>query len=254
MDWKVRFVNYPEQFRKMEREILGTVREVLSRGDLMLRGQLRDFEAHIATFVGTRFAIGVSNCTDGLHLALRAAGIGAEDEVITVAHSFVATAAAIHHAGASPVLVDIGDDHNIDVDGIASAITSRTRAIVPVHLNGRLCEMGRLMAIARERGLIVIEDSAQALGGAFEGRRGGSFGLAGCFSFYPAKRLRARGIEILIPWGGRGIHQFKALGLTHHHLPRTDQLFRGVLMLPLHAELEDRDVGYVSDVIREFYV
>ena len=369
MDWKVRFVNYPEQFRKMEREILGTVREVLSRGDLMLRGQLRDFEAHIATFVGTRFAIGVSNCTDGLHLALRAAGIGAEDEVITVAHSFVATAAAIHHAGASPVLVDIGDDHNINVDGIASAITSRTRAIVPVHLNGRLCEMGRLMTIARERGLIVIEDSAQALGGAFEGRRGGSFGLAGCFSFYPAKllgafgdggvvttddeelaaklrslrdhgrlpdgeisgwsfncrldnlqaalldlklarvpdwierrralaalyhdrlsgvpqlrpppppvtagpffdvfqnyeieavdrdrlveRLRARGVEILIPWGGRGIHQFKALGLTHHHLPRTDQLFRGVLMLPLHAELEDRDVGYVSDVIREFYV
>ncbi|MGH7303311.1 MAG: DegT/DnrJ/EryC1/StrS family aminotransferase [Candidatus Rokuibacteriota bacterium] len=367
MDWTVPFVNYPKQFRAMEPEIMSTVREVLSRGDLMLRDQLRDFETHFAAFVGTRFAVGVSNCTDGLQLALHAAGIGAGDEVITVAHTFVATAAAIHHTGAAPVLVDIGDDHNMDLDGLEAAFTPRTRAIIPVHLNGRLCDMRRLMTIARRRGVIVIEDSAQALGGAYEGQRGGSFGLAGCFSFYPAKllgaygdggavttndeelagklrslrdhgrlpggeiagwsfnsrldnlqaalldlklrrlsewiarrrslaalyherlsglaplrlppppadgpyfdifqnyeveaedrdrlveRLRARGVEILIPWGGRGVHQFKSLGLTHHRLPRTDTLFRGVLMLPLHAELEDKDVLYTADVIREFY-
>jgi dTDP-4-amino-4,6-dideoxygalactose transaminase len=368
MGWKVPFVNYPKQFLAMEGEIMGTVHQLLSRGDLMLRQQLRDFEAHFAAFVGTRFAVGVSNCTDGLHLTLRAAGIGAGDEVITVAHTFVATAAAIHHSGAVPVLVDIGEDHNMDLDCLETAITSRTRAIMPVHLNGRLCDMGRLMAIARKHGVIVIEDSAQALGGALEGRRGGSFGLAGCFSFYPAKllgafgdggavttndeelagklrslrdhgrlpggeisgwsfncrldnlqaalldlklarvpewierrralaalygdrlsgipqlrlppppvtagpffdiyqnyeiealdrdrlveRLKARGVEILIPWGGRGVHQFKTLGLTHHVLPRTDELFRGVLMLPLHAELEDKDVFYTAEVIQEFY-
>ena len=168
MDWTVPFVNYPKQFRAMEAEIMGTVREVLGRGDLMLRGQLRDFETHFAAFVGTRFAVGVSNCTDGLQLALRAAGVGAGDEVITVAHTFVATAAAIHHTGATPVLVDIADDHNMDIDGLEAAVTPRTRAIIPVHLNGRLCDMPRLMAIARRRGVIVLEDSAQALGGAYK--------------------------------------------------------------------------------------
>src|SRR5436309_316579 len=149
MEWKVRFVDYPAQFSKMESEIMDTIRTVLSQGDLMLRQQLRHFESHFAAFVGTRYAMGTSNCTDALHLTLRAAGIGTGDEVITVSHTFVATAAAIHHAGAVPVLIDIGDDHNLDVELIEPAITPRTRAIMPVHLNGRLCDMHKLMTVAR---------------------------------------------------------------------------------------------------------
>src|SRR5437867_175753 len=164
MDWKVRFVNYPAQFKKMEGEIMSTIQTVLAQGDLMLRQQLRDFESNLATFVGTRYAVGTSNCTDALHLSLRAAGIGPGDEVVTVAHTFVATVAAIHHAGATPVLVDIGDDHNMDVDLVERAITNMTKAIVPVHLNGRLCNMEWLTAIAERHELLVIEDSAQALG------------------------------------------------------------------------------------------
>src|SRR5438552_13693293 len=97
--WRVRFVDYPAQFAKMETEIMSTVRSLLAAGDLMLRQQLRDFEASFAEFVGTRYAVGTSNCTDALHLAVRAAGIGPGDEVITVSHTLVATAAAVHHAG-----------------------------------------------------------------------------------------------------------------------------------------------------------
>ena len=368
MEWKVRFVDYPAQFRKMESEIMGTIRTVLSQGDLMLRQQLRHFESHFAAFVGTRYAMGTSNCTDALHLTLRAAGIGSGDEVITVSHTFVATAAAIHHTGATPVLIDIGDDHNMDGHCIESAITSRTRAIVPVHINGRLCNMERIMAIADRHDLVVIEDSAQALGASFKGTKGGAWGLAGCFSFYPAKLLGALGdagalvtnseeiasrvrclrdhgrtpdsdisgwsfncrldnlqaalldlklrevpawilrrrelaelyhkllstlkqlhlppppndqadfydvfqnyeieaqdrdrlvshlkenrIEILLPWGGKGVHQFKSLGLSHFLLPRTEQLFGEVLMLPLHTELTDAQVEYVCDSIHSFY-
>jgi dTDP-4-amino-4,6-dideoxygalactose transaminase len=118
-----------------------------------------------------------------------AAGIGPGDEVITVAHTFVATISAIVHCGATPVLVDVGDDYNMDVEAFEAAITPRTRAVVPVHLNGRICDMGRIMQIADRRGLVVIEDAAQALGATFDGRMAGSFGLAGCFSFYPFKIL-----------------------------------------------------------------
>lgn len=193
MEWRVRFVDYPSQFRSMEAELMGTVRTVLERGDLMLRQQLRDFEDHLAQFVGTKYSVGTSNCTDALHLVMRAAGIGPGDEVITVSHTFVATAAAIHHTGATPVFVDIGPDHNLDVRLLEAALSPRTRALVPVHLNGRLCDMEAVMAIAARHKLVVIEDSAQALGASQHGRKGGAWGLAGCFSFYPAKLLGALG-------------------------------------------------------------
>jgi dTDP-4-amino-4,6-dideoxygalactose transaminase len=128
-----------------------------------------------------------------LRLTLEALGIGEGDEVITVAHTFVATMAAIHHVGASPVLVDVGDDRNMNVDLIEAAITARTRAIMPVHLDGRLCRMDRVMEIAAKHSLIVVEDAAQALGASYNGTRGGAFGVAGAFSFYPAKLLGAYG-------------------------------------------------------------
>jgi dTDP-4-amino-4,6-dideoxygalactose transaminase len=368
MDWKVRYIDYGQQYQKIRSEVLATIDTVLSQGDLMLRQQLRDFEANLAAFVGTRYAVGTSNCTDALHLVLRAAGIGPGAEVITVSHTFVATAAAIHHAGATPVLVDIADDHNMNVDLLQSAITPYTRAIIPVHLNGRLCDMQRLMMIAEKHGLLVVEDAAQALGGSLDGVKGGNWGLAGCFSFYPAKLLGAYGdagavvtndgqiaekvrslrdhgrmpngdlagwsfncrldnlhaaildlklkqvpvwierrraiaalyhkhlsslpqlylppppapygtyhdvfqnyeieaedrdslrsylqecgIETMLPWGGRGVHQFAALGLSHYRLPRTERLFERALMLPMHCELTDDQILYTAETVRRFY-
>lgn len=159
----------------------------------MLRRQLRDFEAHLAQFCGVRYAVGVNSCYHALHLSLLAAGVGPGDEVITVAHTFVATISAIVHTGATPVLIDVRPDYNMDPESLACAVTPRTRAVIPVHLNGRVCEMDAIVRIAERHGLAIIEDAAQALGATFAGRRAGSFGLTGCFSFYPFKALGGLG-------------------------------------------------------------
>jgi dTDP-4-amino-4,6-dideoxygalactose transaminase len=189
MAYKVPFVDPREHYRRLKTEIDGAISDTLSRGDLVLRHQLREFEENLAEFVGVKFVVGVNSGYHALHFSLLAAQIGPRDEVITVGHTFVATVSAIVHVGATPVLVDVRKDYNLDPDRLEAAITPRTRAIIPVHLNGRVCEMNRIQAIAREHDLIVIEDAAQALGADFKGQRAGSFGLTGCFSFYPFKIL-----------------------------------------------------------------
>ncbi|MBA2487207.1 MAG: aminotransferase class V-fold PLP-dependent enzyme, partial [Nitrospira sp.] len=170
-----------------------TVTNVLKRGNLILRDELREFERNLAAFVGTGYAVGVNSGSDALHMTLLALGVGQGDEVITVSHTCVATISSIVHTGADPVLVDVADDFNMDMAQVEQAITPRTRVIVPVHLNGRSCDMGRLMEIARSRNLLVVEDAAQALGAEFNGRKVGSFGVAGSFSLYPFKMLGAFG-------------------------------------------------------------
>lgn len=193
MPYKVPFVNYPEHYRRMWNEVFNAISEALSRGDLLLRSQLKQFENDIASFCGVKHAVGLNSGTDAMFLSLKAAGIGPGDEVITVAHTFVATISVIVHCGATPILVDVGEDMNMDVEQIEQAISPKTKAIMPVHLNGRLCNMKRIMEIAEEHNLIIIEDAAQALGASFNGKKAGSFGLTGCFSLYPAKILGAAG-------------------------------------------------------------
>jgi dTDP-4-amino-4,6-dideoxygalactose transaminase len=189
----VRFWEPGKEFLRIEDEVISTMRSVLVNGDLIMRQQMLDFEQHLASFVGTADAVGVSNCTDGLRLLLEAVGIGKGDEVITVSHTFMATMAVIHHVGATPVLVDVDDDHNMDAEKLEAAITPRTKAIIPVYLNGRLARMDRVMEVAKAHNLLVIEDTAQALGASYMGVRGGAWGIAGAFSFYPAKLLGAYG-------------------------------------------------------------
>ncbi len=189
MAYKVPFVDFPAHYHSLEKEMLDTVRGIFEGGDYILRDHLRQFESDIASFLGVKHAVGLNSGSDALHLSLLAAGIGSGDEVITVAHSFVATVAAIVHCGARPVLVDVGEDFNMDMRRVESAVSPRTRAIIPVHLNGRLCDMEKLMGIAGRHNLTVIEDAAQALGASFDGGKAGSLGLTGCFSFYPAKIL-----------------------------------------------------------------
>jgi len=189
----VRFWEPGKEFLRIEEEVMSTMRKVLVAGDLIMRQQMIDFEHSLASFVGTTDAVGVSNCTDGLRLLLEAVGIGAGDEVITVSHTFMATMAVIHQVGATPVLVDVGEDHNMDTDKLEAAVTPRTKAIIPVDLNGRMVRMDRVMEVAKAHNLLVIEDSAQALGASYMGVRGGAWGIAGAFSFYPAKLLGAYG-------------------------------------------------------------
>ncbi len=189
MAYKVPFVNYSLQYRILEKEIDVAMKDTLLRGDLINRSDVENFEKNLASFVGTKYAVGLNSGTDALIFSLLAAGINLGDEVITVSHTFVATIAAIVHCKAKPILIDIGDDFVINIDELEKAITPKTKAIIPVYLNGHLCDMEKLMTIVKKYNLIVIEDAAQALGAKFNGQVAGSFGLTGCFSFYPAKIL-----------------------------------------------------------------
>src|SRR5689334_15284270 len=140
MGYKIPFVDPRRHYRGLRTEIDAAIRDCLENGDLVYRRQLRDFEQDLAEFVGVRYAVGVNSGYHALHFALLAAGVRPGDEVITVAHTFVASVSAIVHAGATPVLIDVGSDHNMDVTLLERAITPRTRAIMPVHLNGRVCD------------------------------------------------------------------------------------------------------------------
>lgn len=363
---KVRFVGYPRQFERWKDRFESVFRDIMSQGDFILRRHLTDFETRIANYVGTKHAIGVNTGTDALYLSAHALGFGPGDEVITVAHTFVATIGAIVQCGATPVLVDVTDDFNIDVNQIEAAITPRTKGIIPVHLNGHAAKMDRVMDIAKRHNLKVIEDAAQALGATFKGQRCASFGDTGIFSFYPAKmlgtagdggmvctnddhlarklkafrdngrvdsvdviecfgwctrldnlhaallnmkfdyfeedvlrrrsiahhydralagvgdvvtppvsspdfrdvyqnyvirthqrdalvkHLRENGIEVIVSWATPN-HQQKALKLDHFHLPKTEEISRQVVSLPLFAELRDDEVDRVVTEIRRFF-
>lgn len=366
---KVRFFDYPLQFKAHQHEYTEIIRNILSRGAYILGKDLEEFEVNLAKFCKCRYAIGVANCTDALLLSLYAAHIGTGDEVICVSHTFSATIEVVKLLGARPVFVDIGDDHNMDVDLVQKVLTSKTKAIIPVHLNGRICSnMDKLLKIAKKHNLLIIEDAAQSLGATYKGKGAGTFGLSGCFSFYPAKLLgafgdagavitgdgkfaekirmlrnhgRAKGpdihcwglngrmdnlqagilnyklkkvsgwikrrrqiaglynlglsglkelqlplppkenithydvfqnyeieaqrrdalikhlqrknIQVAIPWGGKAVHQFTALGFKGVCLPKTEALFRKVLMLPIYPELENSQIAYIVRTIRDFY-
>jgi dTDP-4-amino-4,6-dideoxygalactose transaminase len=186
---KVSFVGYKKQYQNLKAEIDAAMQDVLLRGDLIMRKDNDEFEKRLAEFVGTKYAIGLNSGTDALFLALLALGIKKGDEVITVSHTFVASIAVIAQIGATPVLVEVADDFEMDVNKIEEAITEKTKAIIPVHYNGRMADMDKIMEIAKKHNLYVIEDAAQGLGSSLNGKRAGSIGNVGCFSFYPAKIL-----------------------------------------------------------------
>ena len=194
----VPFFDYPRLFTDEEEALVAIFRDVGRRGAFILQQDLTRFEQRLAGYLGVQHVLGVANATDGLLIALRAAGI-TSGEVIFSSHTMVATAAAIHFAGATPVAVECGADHLIDAASAEAAITPRTRAILPTQLNGRTADMEELASIAGKHGLAVIEDAAQALGSRFaagpgeRGRAAASFGVAGAISFFPAKLLGCLG-------------------------------------------------------------
>jgi dTDP-4-amino-4,6-dideoxygalactose transaminase len=187
-------VDLKAQYHTIKADIDAAVGRVLENSSFILGPEVESFEQSFAAYHGTRYAVGVDSGTAALHLALMAYAIGPGDEVITTTMTFIATAAAVSHAGATPVFVDIDPrTYNIDPARIEAAITPRTKAILPVHLYGQPCEMDAILQVANKHGLRVIEDACQAIGANYKGRRAGSLGDAGCFSFYPAKNLGAAG-------------------------------------------------------------
>lgn len=251
---KIPFFNYPHVYMQYEEELKDIMLGIASRGAYIMQKELTDFEKKLANFLGANHSIGVANCTDGLLLALMAAGVKKGDEVIFCSHTFVATASAIHFSGATPVPVECGKDHLIDPKAIEAAITPKTKVIMPTQLNGLMCDMDAIQAIATEYNLLIIEDAAQSLGATYKGKHGGTFGIASSFSFYPAKVVGCFGdgggvvtndiafdekIRMLRDHGRLGSTEIKMWGMNS----RLDNLQAGILDFKLskyHLDIDRR--------------
>jgi dTDP-4-amino-4,6-dideoxygalactose transaminase len=191
---KVPYLDLKAQYESIRGEIGDAIQQVLDRTAFAGGPFVAQFEKEFAAFCGTRFSAGVGSGTDALWMALLGLGIGPGDEVVTVPDTFIATAEAISWCGAKPVFVDVDPvTYNMDPSKIESAVTEKTKAIIPVHLFGQMADMDPVMEIARKRKLYVVEDASQAHGAEYKGKKAGSIGDAGCFSFYPGKNLGAYG-------------------------------------------------------------
>lgn len=242
---RIPLVDLPAQYRSIKPEIDAAVLRVLEEGQFALGPAVTRFEQAFAAYCGTREAVGVNSGTSALHLALLAAGVAPGDEVITVPFTFVATVAAIEYAGARPVFVDVEKAYyTMDSARLEAALTPRTKAIVPVHLYGQPADMDPILEIAARRGIAVIEDACQAHGAEYRGRRCGSLGMLGCFSFYPTKNLGAFGeggavvtsdpalaarIRLLRNWGEDARYTHAARGFNY----RMDAIQGAVLEVKL---------------------
>ena len=225
------FVDLKAQYHGIKTEIDAAILKTLENSSFILGSEVAAFEEEFAAYCGSKTGIGVNSGTSALHLALLAAGIGEGDEVITTPYTFVASVATIRYTGARPVFADIDPrSYNIDPSGIEAAITPRTKAIMPVHLYGQCADMDPILAIARRKNLLVIEDAAQAHGAEYKGRRAGSMGELACFSFYPGKNLGAYGeggmvvtanpefartIRMLRDWGSEQRYQYQLKGFNY---------------------------------------
>ncbi len=263
-------VDLQAQYQSIKAELDAAVARVLAGGRYVSGPEVEAFETEFAAFCGAKFAVGVNSGTSALHLALLAEGIGPGDEVITVPMTFVATVAAILYTGARPVFVDIDPvSHTMDPRRIEAVITPQTKAILPVHLYGRLADMGEIAAIVRRHQLPVIEDAAQAHGATRDGHKAGTFGAVGCFSFYPSKNLGACGeagaivtddpaiahtVRSLRNWGLERPHRHERVAYNY----RLEELQAAVLRVKLrrleqwtrarqqHARLYDRLLAEVG--------
>ncbi|MDX3195169.1 DegT/DnrJ/EryC1/StrS family aminotransferase [Streptomyces sp. MN03-5084-2B] len=197
---------YLAEYEKERAEILDVVDSVFSSGQLVMGPNVREFENEFAAYHGVAHGVGVDNGTNALVLGLRALGIGAGDEVITVSNTAAPTVVAINAVGATPVFVDVDpESYLMDVDQVAAAVTARTKCLLPVHLYGQCVDMPPLEALARKHGLVILEDCAQAHGARHHGRIAGSIGKAAAFSFYPTKVLGAYGDGGAVITGDAGI-------------------------------------------------
>lgn len=241
----VAFFDITKQNQALEKEINSAIDSVVKSGRYILSENVARLEKEVAAYCGTKYAVGVASGTDALHLALRACGIKEGDEVITSPFTFVATAEAISYCGAVPVFVDIEPKtFNLDPSKLEDAITKKTKAVLPVHLYGQACEMGKIMEIAKKHSLKVIEDCAQAIGAEYEGKKVGSFGDAGCFSFFPTKNLGCFGdggmittndeklageVKVLRGHGSRKTYHYDLIGYNS----RLDELQAAILRVKL---------------------
>ncbi len=191
---EVKFIDFNPQYQEIKDEIMPALEDVFEKGCFILGPPEKEFEQAFAAYCDSTLAVGVNSGTDALYLALGALGIGPGDEVILPTHTFIATTLCVSYTGAKPVFVDIEDTtYNMDPQAFKSAITDKTKAVIPVHIYGQAANMNEINAIAKEKGIKVVEDAAQAHGSTYNGKKIGSLGDVACFSFYPTKSLGAFG-------------------------------------------------------------
>jgi dTDP-4-amino-4,6-dideoxygalactose transaminase len=241
----VPFLELKQQYLSIKKEIDQAIAGILDSCNFILGEPVKELEERIARYCGVKHAVAVASGTDALYLSLKACGIGAGDEVITSCYSFFASAGTIWNAGAKPVFVDIDPGtFNLDVSQVEKKITDKTKAVMPVHLFGQCADMKPLLALAKDCRLVVVEDAAQAIGATCQGKKAGSMGTAGCFSFYPSKNLGAYGdggmivtddasiadkLQLLRVHGARPKYFHKVIGINS----RLDALQAAVLLVKL---------------------
>ena len=212
---KIPYINLGLQHKDIKKDILKSIETLLDTGQFILGEEVQKFEKRFAELYGTTYALGVANGTDALFLSLIALGIGKGDEVITAPNSFLASASSIAIAGATPVFADVRDDFNLDPAKVEKAITSKTKAIILVHLTGRPADIEAFTAIAKKYQLHLIEDCAQAVGATYKEKAVGSFGTTGCFSLHPLKNLSACGDGGVITTNDESIYNYLVKARNH---------------------------------------
>jgi len=212
---KIPYVDLSRQYKQERKKIIKAIDEVLLQGNYVGGDQVDLFEKRIAKFCNTKYCVALNSGTDALVLALHALGVRRGDEVITPPNSFVASTAVIVHLGAKPVFVDVKPDQSIDSDEIEKKITKKTKVIMPVHLTGRMCEMDKILKIAKKHNLKIVEDAAQSIGSMYKGKKSGSYGDIGCFSAHPLKNLNAIGDSGYLTTNSKKIYDYIKILRSH---------------------------------------
>jgi dTDP-4-amino-4,6-dideoxygalactose transaminase len=250
-DFKVPFIDLVQRYAEERDEILACVDRVLSKGHLVLTEELTEFENQVCDYTGAKHCVGLNSGTDALMIGLWALGIGRGDEVITTPVSFVATAGAIAHVGATPVFADVKPDQTLDPAEIEKKITPRTKAIMPVHWVGRVADMNAIMDIAKRHNLKVVEDAAQSMGAYLNGKHGGTFGDVGAISAHPLKNLNALGDGGLLLTNSDEIAEKVRIYRNHGQVGRDNTVIFGVnsRLDVLNAEVLKFRLTRLKDVI-----
>ena len=248
----IEIVDLKKRFQEERYEILKCINRVLKKGNFILTPEVQNFEKSICKFTGSKYCLGVNSGTDALIMSLWSAGIQKGDEIITSPISFIASASSIIHVGARPVFVDVDDDLNINPNLIEAAITKKTKAIMPIHWTGRVCEMDKISKIAKKYNLIIVEDAAQAMGAYFKKKHAGTFGKISAFSTHPLKNLNGLGDGGFIVTNEKKLYDKIKLFRNHGLKGRDNVEIIGLnsRLDSLHAEVLNFRLKRLKNIIR----
>jgi dTDP-4-amino-4,6-dideoxygalactose transaminase len=251
MSYKIKYINLQAQHKSIQKDLKKSIESAFLNSSFILRDEVYKFEKKICKILKVKYCVSLNSGTDGLLMALSQLGLKKGDEVITPSHTYVASAGAIKHVGAEPVFVDIKNDFNIDASSIEKKITKKTRAIMVVHLNGRCCEMNKILQIAKKYKLKVIEDAAQCFGAKFNGTYSGNFGFAAAFSLHPMKSLSVPGDGGFLTTNIKKVYDNVMLLRDHGRVKKGNKVIRK--SYGLNSRLDNLHAGIALVKLKHFF-